>query len=122
MARQSTRQRNEVFAALGARGIRYETACKALRHGTTLQRLAEAQCNGDWPANNGERKVAECKRCQGMWVPSVLLKGGLCPDCRCEDNAKALAEANGAKADIGGDPRGAVLAWVWPDGASTFIA
>jgi hypothetical protein len=122
MANQSTRSRNEAFAALGAHGIRYETAAKALRQGRTIQRLAEAECNGDYPADNGERKVAECKRCQGLWVPSVMLKSGLCPSCRIEDSAKALAEANGATADVGGDPRGAVLAWVWPDGTSTFIS
>lgn len=52
-----------------------ETARALLRHATTLQRLAEAQCNGDWPADNGERKVKPCPLCESQWVPSQIQGG-----------------------------------------------
>ena len=52
-----------------------DTATKLLRHATTLQRLAVAQCNGDYPCDNGERKVIPCPLCESQYVPSQI-KGG----------------------------------------------
>lgn len=68
-------------------------------------RLQEAQCNGDWPADNGVRPTATCPRCEMAWaVGQVKSKG--CPDCRCEDQIRTLAEAHGLTAVFQGDPRG----------------
>lgn len=81
-----------------------ETARALLRHATTLQRLAEAQCNGDWPADNGERKVKPCPLCEQQWVPSAI-QGG--PMARAAWKAKVpagptCAENQGKRACNGG--------------------
>lgn len=109
------KDRERTILQLGFRGIRYDEARRLLRYGTTLNRLAEAQCNGDWPADNGDRKVEPCSQCEGLWAPSVLLKGKRCPDCRTQQAAGAyvytLSPALGAKATpvFQGDPRGCVF-------------
>lgn len=101
----------QVAPTLGVPNARALLACA-----TTLQRLAEAQCNGDWPCDNGERKVTECPLCEGLWVPSQiqgsrLLERGekACPDCRTEARAHQLVEGSPYRAVTQGDPRGAVL-------------
>lgn len=115
-----------------------DLARQLLRHATTLHRLAEAQCNGDWPADNGERKVIPCPLCESSWVPSAITGGHLaqlawklaggakaprpawclnpietkaCPDCRTAARVtELLADMVPAyKADFSGDPRGCVL-------------
>ena len=103
------KHREQTIAQLSREQVPYETIIKLLRYGTTLHRLAEAQCNGDWPCDNGERKVSPCARCESLYVRSVLLKGGLCPDCRTEDLIKTTCVAVGLIPIIQGDPRGAVL-------------
>lgn len=107
-----------------------ETARALLRHATTLQRLSEAQCNGDWPADNGERKVKPCPLCESQWVPSQIQGGTAarlawihageqvgndpanpraCPDCRTEARVHALLDGTQWQAWTQGDPRGYVL-------------
>ncbi len=103
------------------------TARKLLRHASTLQRLAEAQCNGDWPADNGERKTVQCSRCEGGWHPSAMrqdktaqkiTKPGdtkasyvplICPDCRTQELVTAILKPLNLKPAFNGDPRGAVF-------------
>lgn len=84
------------------------TILRILRHATTLQRLAEAQCNGDWPADNGERKIVACPKCECSWAPSVI-KRGLCPDCRSTEAIEHSLEGSPYMAVFNGDPRGAVV-------------
>ena len=117
MSRQ--REREGFLAQLHAAGVSMDDGRKFLRYGTTLRRLAEAQCNGDWPADNGERKVVPCGGetaevedvgCGLLWAPSVL-KGPSrqCPDCRTEALVRKLAQSYGLGVELQGDPRGAVL-------------
>ena len=119
----------QVAPTLGVPNARALLACA-----TTLQRLAEAQCNGDWPCDNGERKVAPCPLCERLWVPSQIQGGRLaraahvqandccrergkscrtdvraCPDCRTEARAQSLVEGSPYQVVTQGDPRGAVL-------------
>ena len=119
------RHRENFIARLAKHNIRPDDARKLLRYARTLHRLAEAQCNGDWPADNGERKVEPCAKCEGLWVPSVLKKGRQCPDCRTEAHVRALcARLNKERypwrdpaeeelpmfiPEFSGDPRGCVL-------------
>jgi hypothetical protein len=106
--------REQTIAGLAKAGVTLDDSRKALRHAATLQRLAEAQCNGDWPANGGGRwTTIECPRCMSSWAQSVVLERG-CPDCRTSDAATAHATECGAEAIIQGDPRGAVLSWRVP--------
>lgn len=84
-----------------------------MRYGTTLQRLAEAQCNGDWPYDNGERVVVPCSRCGSGCVPSKLIQT-LCPDCRTQDRVTALLAQYAMVPIFQGDPRGCVFKVVTP--------
>lgn len=120
----------QVAPVLGVPNARALLACA-----TTLQRLAEAQCNGDWPCDNGERKVVPCPLCESYYVPSQIQGGALarlawrtvkvgaetwtqgkpaqperaCPDCRTEARAQSLVEGSPYQVVTQGDPRGAVL-------------
>ena len=93
-------------------GLSLDIARKLLSIGATLHRLAEAQCNGDWPADNGQRATKPCPECEGLWVPSTILRGG-CPDCRAQARTVRLLAGSAWKPVFGGDPRGAVLS-VYP--------
>jgi hypothetical protein len=101
-------------------GMRLDLIRALLRNAATLDRLACAQCNGDYPADNGQRKVDACSECGGLWVPLVLKQftpkggplGGIfqkCPDCRTADRVRALLTGSGWMPVFGGDPRGCVL-------------
>lgn len=87
-----------------------DLARQLMRAGATLQRLAEAQCNGDYPADNGQRKTEVCQQCECAWAPEVLKgKPPTCPDCRTAARVSALLAPFGLSAIFNGDPRGAVL-------------
>jgi hypothetical protein len=104
------RERDAFIAGMAAAGVALDVSRAFLRLGTTLNRLAVAQCNGDWPADNGERKVLPCASCEMCWSPSVLRgPGKRCPDCRTTARAIALGREHGLEVIVQGDPRGAVL-------------
>lgn len=114
----SSKWREQTIAELSRAGIPLPTIRKLLRYGATLHRLAEAQCNGDYPADNGERKVVACARCESMWVRSSMLfrkdatthgPGLICKDCRTEDLIRQTCREADLIPEINGDPRGAVL-------------
>ena len=56
----SRKDREEAIRQMTRAGVPEHAQTKLLRLGATLHRLAEAQCNGDWPADNGERRAWEC--------------------------------------------------------------
>lgn len=95
----------------------YAVAKKLLRHAQTLHRLTVAQCNGDFPADNGQRETVTCCRCESNWHPSVMRQerskghvgGPTCPDCRTQDAVRRLLTGTPFAPVFGGDPRGAVL-------------
>src|SRR4030095_3013576 len=107
------RERDDFLARMTREGLNLETTRLLLRSASTLHRLAEAQCNGDWPADNGERTVKACVRCEQQWVPSTLRKDGLCRDCATEARVLA-AMPDGWHIDTQGDPRGYVLRVIPP--------
>lgn len=107
-------------------------AHKLLRHASTLQRLAVAQCNGDYPADNGRRAVIACPLCESGWVPSAIVGGPLaraawdarrpdrlgdpigyraCPDCRISAAIRAIVREHLPMYQpvFSGDPRGYVV-------------
>lgn len=78
-----------------------------LRNAATIDRMNEAGCNGDWPCDNGQRKVKECAKCSGLVVPSTLKAGGLCDDCRATARVSAIvAKYPALSVGFNGDPRG----------------
>jgi hypothetical protein len=115
------KERDEFIALAAAEGLPLDTTRALLRYSQTLHRLAEAQCNGDWPADNGDRKVEYCgggekAGCGSMWAPSTLKgKGKLCPDCRTTALVHAILPA-GFGAIFAGDPRGCVFKLTVPSG------
>ena len=124
-------ERDYFIAHMAADGLPLYVAQRLLRYASTLDRLAVAQCNGDWPADNGERSGIEyCPVCEAGFVRSVFrastvrkaadfsahhrktARGALlvCPDCRTEELVRAALEPFPAFTPIfGGDPRGYVL-------------
>ncbi len=95
-------------------GLNDFQARKFARFAATSDRLAEAACNGDWPCDNGERKVEWCDRCQGGMVRSKMKRVKATPDkfvlicesCRLDDRIVAYAAECGVAVELQGDPRG----------------
>ena len=133
MSRQS--DRDSFIATMARENVPLHVAQRLLRYSATLHRLAEAACNGDWPADNGERKVEPCSRCQAQWVRSSMVKSRthtvmvpdrlgvprerpalICKDCRTEELVGALLQPYGITPHFHGDPRGAVLRLEMPSG------
>jgi len=114
--------REQTIVSLTKHGVSLDDERRALRQAATLQRLAEAQCNGDWPADNGQRETKLCEHCGLAWHPSAFSKDGRCVDCRTEARSATLAAKYGAKAITQGDPRGCVLSWRFEDGKEVGIA
>jgi len=86
---------------------------KLTRLAATHERLSEAACNGDWPCDNGERKVVTCSRCASGMVRSAMYRGRttatgylICKICRTEDLIADTAKDAGIVAETQGDPRG----------------
>lgn len=93
-------EREDFIARMQAEGMPPEISRRILRHANTIQRLSAAECNGDYPCDNGERQVIACARCEAGYVPSVMTRGGrkphpsergvyvvvlICPNCRAQD-------------------------------------
>lgn len=120
MSRQ--KDRDEFIAIATREGLTVDAARALMRYSTTLQRLAEAQCNGDYPADNGERKVKQCPRCEQLWVPSFFVRSPaqpcypkICRECRINELVRAVLPA-GFEPIFQGDPRGCVLKLKIPSG------
>jgi len=96
-------------------GLNRHQAGRIARLAATHNRLAEAECNGDWPCYNGEREVETCHRCESGYVKSAMRYAGyrtlgvrtmICQSCKTEDNIKALCAEYGIGVEFQGDPRG----------------
>lgn len=117
-------ERTRALVGLARLGLPDGLALLLLRDAATLARLAEAQCNGDFPADNGQRKAEACggaddAGCGSYWHPSVLRgKRALCPDCRTSariaDRLRPYMP-QGIGVNFAGDPRGYVVV-VWQAG------
>jgi hypothetical protein len=117
------KERDEFIARASQVGIALDTIHLLLRYASTLQRLAVAQCNGDYPADNGKRKVIPCPQCEAGFVASSFKRvaymtegpGGrmyykrICPDCYAQERVRKILAGSAYIPEFGGDPRGAVL-------------
>lgn len=110
------KERDQFIAVCVANGLTVDDARAFLRMATTADRLAVAQCNGDWPADNGERQIKTCPDCEIGWAPSSF-RAGVCPDCRLTARIEARAEACNIKVLVNGDPRGFVVKLILPSGS-----
>lgn len=107
------RQHRQAFLMDAARlGLSDWAALKVTSLAATHHRLCEAECNGDWPCDNGERTVLPCSRCEARYVVERLYRdtskplGMICQSCRTEDRIRGLCEQFGILAEFQGDPRG----------------
>ena len=121
MSRQNDREQFLVHAS--QEGISLRDARLLLRQAATLHRLAEAVCNGDWPADNGgwpdKRIIRVCTECDTAWA-TASFRRGVCPDCRAEARVREiLAAYPGVTPEFHGDPRGWVLLLRVPSGRTT---
>lgn len=116
-------ERTRALVGLAKMGLPDQLAGLLLRDAATLARLAEAQCNGDWPADNGEIKrehveASTCANCGGLWRNLRFRNPRVCDDCRAEarirERMKPFAP-QGIGVDFAGDPRGYVVV-VWQAG------
>ena len=63
----SYQRERDLFISLASKeGLDLHTIGKLLRYASTLQRLAVAQCNGDWPYNGDCGKNGA----NGLYVPA----------------------------------------------------
>jgi len=113
VSRQS--ERDAFMRNAGRYGFSEYQTSALLRVARTLQRLSEAQCNGDYPAGNGERPTRECPECKCGWAPETVKAKG-CPDCRATARAKAIELPEGWTVKTAGDPRGYACKVVHPCG------
>jgi hypothetical protein len=112
------RWRDEFLSVMGREGVSVDVARKFMRVAATMQRLAEAQCNGDYPADNGNPGSKLCAECDALWHPPGLRKDGLCISCHADRKAVAMVAEflPGWKCELQGDPRGCVLKLKTPQG------
>ncbi len=105
------KKRRELFLMDCTRhGLTEYDALRLARLFATAERLAVAGCNGDWPCDNGERKVEWCSVCESGMVRSKMDKNGICESCRVDKRAKNIVwKYTGVGLDVSGDPRG----WVF---------
>ena len=83
------------FISLGAKeGLSLDTCRKLLRYATTLQRLQEAQCNGDYPYNGDRDKHAHgngpIPGGKQSWYESYYTQ---CPKCEASGVVKSVMRA-----------------------------
>ena len=110
------REREDFLITAARVGLDVQRARVLMRHATTLHRLAEADCSGYWPCDNGERKVIPCSRCEAQYVPSVVRRG-LCPACRTRDAVCRRLDRTAYQPYFQGDPRGPTFL-LFPRGTS----
>jgi hypothetical protein len=107
---QSYREWRDEFVYNCAKvGIDLDVAWKLMKLSTTLQRLATAACNGDYPADGGSGKweTTECLKCGSHWAKVHTSKG--CSNCQAQQKVIDLLEDIGWEPYFDGDPRGCVL-------------
>lgn len=96
-------------------GVTLRDCERLIRQATTIDRLAVAMCNGDWPADNGERETVPCPKCGSFWVPSTIKKGR-CQDCAAAERVAEILKDYSVSFSASGDPRGYTLTII-PAGA-----
>ena len=117
MAYSYNRDRDEFIVRMTREGMTLENIRALLRLATTIQRLAVAQCNGDYPADGGSGRwdTTECPTCERLWAVESLHPhrelgpGRHCEDCRADIRVGHALKDSGWIAKTGGDPRGCTL-------------
>jgi hypothetical protein len=91
----TNRKHREEFISTAARlGVPHVVITGLLRHAATLHRLAEAQCNGDWPYNGDRDRPSMafrpcddcqhtgCRACSGTGIGCEACPKSGCVECQ----------------------------------------
>ena len=118
-------ERDEFLTLMAQEGLPLNVTRAILSKAATIQRLSEAECNGDYPCDNGERKVEFCTDCGSGYVRTAMQKRGerlICRNCLTKERiAYLLSTHTGFKAVFQGDPRGACVKIAVPSGKTNDI-
>lgn len=98
-----SKERDEFISRATQEGLGLDTCLKLLRYATTLQRLAEAQCNGDYPYNGDRDRPSADERT----VPNGLYnrrekwdaRYTTCPKCEASGVAKSAMRLSASEHD-----------------------
>lgn len=91
-------ERDEFISLATQEGLGLDTCRKLLRYATTLHRLAEAQCNGDWPYNGDRDRPSAIK----VEMPCTWCGAGnepKTPACECDERGIKVSWKRDEKAD-----------------------
>jgi hypothetical protein len=120
-----------------AEGLPLPIVRRVLRLAATIDRLAVAKCNGDWPADHGDKwPTIACSECGSFWHESAFrrrpaaeirraraagetVSDRICLDCYTERAIAAILPA-GFTVITGGDPRGYTTKITVPSGAQAY--
>lgn len=96
------KDRDEFLHIIQQEGLPYNVAMKILRYSQTLHRLAEAQCNGDWPYN-GDRdrpSMSHVNVSQGLTGQDLRERWDkrytICPNCETSGVSKSAMKISEA--------------------------
>ena len=130
--------RDRFIARMTAEGLPITVTRQVLRLAATVERLAVAACNGDYPADHGDAwPTIVCEDCGSAWHPSAFRRrpavelarakaagdsvgDRICVDCYTTRKLEALMPA-GFKAITGGDPRGYTTKIAVPSGQVEYM-
>jgi len=129
--------RDQFVARMSAEGMPVYVTRQILRLAATIDRLATAKCNGDFPADHGDQwETVVCEECGSAWHPSAFrrrpaaelarakaagetVSARICVDCHTERKLTALMPA-GFTVITGGDPRGYTTKITVPSGQTEY--
>lgn len=104
------KQRTEFYTTACLMGLPAGIAKDVTALAATHDRLAEAECNGNYPCDNGERLVILCGRCGAGYIRERTYKapeGRICQSCWVEGRISAIvADFPTVSVKFQGDPRG----------------
>ena len=101
------RERDAFIAKASSEGLDLATITKLLRYASTLQRLAVAQCNGDWPYNGDrdrplprneateqhDKLYTVCPKCEASGVAkSAMRKPAACEECTDQKESRRFCK------------------------------
>ena len=94
-------EREEFMVKASKEGISTDTARRLLRYAATLQRLAEAQCNGDWPYNGDRDRPSKARNAEGEELDWSVRERArwdarytVCPKCEASGVAKSALKTS----------------------------
>ena len=113
-------EREEFLVTMACEGLPVSVGRLVLRHANTIQRLSAAECNGDWPCDNGQRPVCFCDNCEAGYVRSAMVSRApdkvICKNCATQQRIALILAPFNIKPNFQVDPRGSCVKLAVPSG------